>query len=358
MPITAAESWILRVPFTPSSADRDDAHHEIIGVTLDEGPHRGTGFTYLSYNGGGRAVKALIDDLLLPRLIGRASTEVAAIWQELFLLTHRMGTGLNRFAMSAVDIALWDLKAKQRGVPLAVELGALADRVPAYGSGKAGTRLSIDEVVRLSAGYAEEGLAAVKLRVGGIPPADAVDRVRRVRAAVGDDVGILCDANEKLDLAEALVLGRSLADLGVLWLEEPLLSTRIEGHRLLAERLPLLIAGGEHHCSADEFVPYIEKGAFQVLQPNVCMVGGFTEMMRIARMCEQTGLGFAPHLMSELHVHVAAATTSTLYLEYFPFLAPYVRHPLALVEGMAVVPETPGHGVEFTPQAIERYRTA
>lgn len=358
MTITTAESWILRVPFTSSSADQDGARHEIIGVTLTDGALRGVGFTYLSYNGGGRAVKALLDDLLLPRVIGRDAIDVAAIWQELFLLTHRMGVGLNRFAMSAVDIALWDLQAKTHGVPLARELGGLADGVPAYGSGRAGVRLSTDEVVRLSAEYVGSGFGAVKIRVGGMTRGSALDRVRKVRQEVGDGIDILCDANEKLDLASAVALGHGLADLGVRWLEEPMLSTQVEAHSILAERLPILIAGGEHHCSADEFLPYIEKRAFQVLQPNVCMVGGFTEMMRIARMCEQAGLGFAPHLMSELHVHVAAATSSTLLLEYFPFLAPFVEQPLEVVDGMAIVPDTPGHGVSFTAHAMNEYRTA
>lgn len=118
----------------------------------------------------------------------------------------------------------------------------------------------------------------------------------------------------------------------------------------------MAITGGEHHCAAEEFVPYTSS-AFQILQPNACMVGGITEIMRIARLAELHGLGFAPHLMTELHVHVAAATTSTSYLEYFPFLEPFITQPLKLDDGRAVVPDTPGHGIRFTPEALERWRT-
>ena len=150
--------------------------------------------------------------------------------------------------------------------------------------------------------------------------------------------------------------GTRLSESDVYWFEEPINRHDIRAHEILGQRLPMAITGGEHHCAAEEFVPYTSS-AFQILQPNACMVGGITEIMRIARLAELHGLGFAPHLMTELHVHVAAATTSTSYLEYFPFLEPFITQPLKLDDGRAVVPDTPGHGIRFTPEALERWRT-
>lgn len=356
--IVRAESWILRIPFTPTSADVTGAHHEIIGVTVESQSAQGMGFTYLSYNGGGMAVKALLDELLIPRLLGRSALDAEAVWAEFFRLTHRMGTGLNRLAMSAVDIALWDLRSTIKGVSLARELGRLTERVPVYGSGKAGTHLSTEELVDLSVGYVKSGMTALKLRVGAIDPSLAIERVAKVREAVGHDVRILCDGNEKFTYPDALAMGRRLADYDVFWFEEPVLSTDLQAHVLLAEKLPMLIVGGEHHCSMQEFVPYAERDAFAVLQPNICLVGGYTEMRRIMYLAELYGKGFAPHLMTELHVPAAAATASTVYVEYFPFLEPYITTPLVVEDGYAQVPDTPGHGVEFTDDAVSRYRTA
>lgn len=357
MKIISAESWILRVPFIRTSADFDGAHHEIIGVTLHTESHSGMGYSFITDTAGGVAVKALLDTLLLPKVIGRDARDVEKVWQEFFLLTHRMGTGINRFAMASIDIAMWDLKAKSHGQSLARELGQLTDTVPVYGSGKAGTRLTTEELVDLSVGYVEEGFDAVKIRVGMDPNSDS-ERLNKVRAALGPDIRIMIDANERLDLATALHLGERLAEHDIFWFEEPVLSTDIEAHEILSQKLPMPIVGGEHHCSAAEFLPYVRAKAFRILQPNVCMVGGITEIMRIARLAELHGLGFAPHLMSDLNVHIAAATTSTTYVEYFPFLEPYTSNRLSVRDGQADVPSTPGHGIQFTAETFDKYQIA
>lgn len=358
MEISKGQSWILRLPFVRTSRDFDDAHHELIGVTLyTDAGESGTGFAFVTDFGGGSAVKALLDDLLLPRVCGRSVLDAKRIWHEFWALTHRMGRGLNAFAIAAVDIALWDLRARLNGHSLARELGQVWDRVPAYGSGKASPRLPLDELVALSAGYVEQGFKAVKVRVGLDPSAD-VDRVRAVRRALGDDVRIMCDANERLDLPTALWLGRRLADLDVYWFEEPVVSDDIDAHRRLAQALPMSVVGGEHLCSAREFVPFVTAGALDVLQPNACMVGGITEAMRVGEIAAAHGLGFAPHFMTELHVHLAAAVPNTTYLEFFPFLDEFVQDPLRAEDGAVVVPDRPGHGIEFQERVWSTYRTA
>lgn len=357
MKIENIDTWILRVPFLRTTADFDGAHHELIGVTVHADGLTGMGYSFITDHAGGTAVKALIDDLLAPRVLGLDSSNPERIWQVMEELTHRMGTGINRFAMASIDIALWDLKAKSNGHSLAAEIGQLVDEVPVYGSGKAGGRLSVEELVELSQEYVDSGFNAVKIRVGR-DPQDDPGRISAVRDALGDHVRILIDANERLTFPTALTLGRSLAEYDIFWFEEPVVFTDRQSHLELARHLPMPIVGGEHHCSAAEFVDYVSPRAFSIVQPNVCMVGGVTEMIRIMRLAESHGVGFAPHLMTDLNVHLAAATNSTVYVEYFPFLEPYTTNRLAIVDGRARVPSTPGHGLEFTDEAFEKYRIA
>jgi L-alanine-DL-glutamate epimerase-like enolase superfamily enzyme len=211
MTIAEAESWILRFPSDPVRAERKDEFFELIGVTLrDSSGERGSGWTFTSDYGGGEAVKALLDSLLLHRVVGRTAEEVEAVAVTLRQVTHRLGDGLASMAISATDIALWDLRARLRGLSLAAALGQVRTRVPAYGSGKASPTLELDELVRLSVDYAASGFRALKLRVGRDLRRD-VARVAAVRQAVGPEMRIMCDANERLDLPAALWLGRQLA---------------------------------------------------------------------------------------------------------------------------------------------------
>ncbi|HEY4536695.1 MAG TPA: mandelate racemase/muconate lactonizing enzyme family protein [Enteractinococcus sp.] len=355
--IEKIDTWLLKVPFLRSTADFDNAHHELIGITVHADGETGMGYSFITDTAGGASVKALLDVLLVPHLIGKDPLAVEKIWDEMETLTHRMGTGINRFAMASLDIALWDLRSKVNGQSLAQELGQIHATVPVYGSGKAGNRLPISELVQLSEEYVQNGFDAVKLRVGLDIEEDPA-RVAAVRDALGDDIGIMVDANERLSYIEALNLGKKLQDYDLLWFEEPVVYTDRQTHVELAKQLTIPIVGGEHHCSANEFVDYVDSGAFSVVQPNVCMVGGITEMLRIIRFSELKGVGFAPHLMTDLNVHLAASARNVVYVEYFPWLEPYTSNRLEIVNGHAKVPDTLGHGIEFTDETFERYQIA
>src|SRR5690625_2380377 len=345
--IDRAESWLLRLPQLTTTADTDGATFEIVGVTLEGDGLTGTGFAWVGGTNTGGACRKLLDDVLLPEVLGRRPTDVARIWDEFQQRFHRSGNGITRFAMAAVDVALWDMRSRGHGLSLAREIGQLTDRVPAYGSGRAGVRLPTAELVELSAGYAEAGFHGVKVLIGLDPDAD-IGRVEAVRQAIGSDVKIMCDANERFDYLTAVTMARKLVDLDVHWLEEPMPSTDLEGHRRLGLAVPLAIVGGEHHHSAEEFVPYATSGAFSVLQPNFSLVGGVTEMIRIARLAELAGVSYAPQALHELHLHLAACTRSSTYLEYFPLLEPFIERPVELDGGDLIVPTAPGHGVQFT----------
>ena len=358
MGITNVGSWMLRFPSDRVRAERADEMFELIGVTLeDTNGEVGTGWTFTSDHGGGEAVKALLDVVLLPCIAGRDASDVEAVNDMLFHRTHRLGHGIASMAIAAIDIAMWDLRARSDGVSLARALGQVRDRLPCYGSGKASPTLPIDELAELAEKYARAGFEAVKIRVGREPARD-IARLTAVREAVGPDIHILCDANERLDLPTALWLGRQLLELGVFWLEEPLLSQDLAGYQRLRATLPLAIAMGEHVHSRRDFVPYMRDGAVDVVQPDLCFVGGITETMRIGRMADSFGLALAPHFMTPLHVHVAAALPRASYVEYYPFMDDLLTHGLVLEAGMLRVPDRPGHGVAFTAEAWTRYRVA
>lgn len=355
MTIRTARSWMLRFPSNRLAAERSDEFFELIGVTVaDDGGEEGTGWTFTSDYGGGEAVKALLDVLLLPRVIGREADEVEVLNDELFHYTHRLGHGIAAMAIAAVDVALWDLRARRRGVSLSAALGRRRDRVPSYGSGKASPSLPIDDLVETSAGYIRDGFDAIKIRVGREPDRD-VERVRAVRDAIGPAPRILCDANERLSLPAALWLGKRLADLDIYWFEEPILAQDIEGYRRLRAQLPMAIASGEHFHSRRDFAPFVSAGALDVLQPDLCFVGGFTEALRIGEMADMFGLAVAPHFMTVLHIHLAAALPRPTYVEFYPFMDDLIEHGLEVAQGYVLVPDRPGHGVTFTREAWDRY---
>lgn len=168
----------------------------------------------------------------------------------------------------------------------------------------------------------------------------------------------MCDANERLDLPTALWLGRHLVDSGIYWLEEPLLSQDIEGYRRLRAALPIPLALGEHIHSRRELTPYIANDAIDIVQPDVCMIGGVGEAMKIGRVAESFGLALAPHFMTELHVHLAAALPRASYVEYYPFMDDLLEDHLVVEDGHVIVPSGPGQGVRFTADAWKRYRAA
>ncbi|MGE4427837.1 MAG: mandelate racemase/muconate lactonizing enzyme family protein, partial [Solirubrobacteraceae bacterium] len=318
MRITDCESWIISFPCNPDSRDAEDDHVEVIGVNLttDDGT-TASGFTFTDDGGGGQAIKALIDGLLLPIVRGSEVEPPRAVWPRLWEAVHQLGRGVATMAIAAVDIALWDLQARLNDRPLAREIGQLRDAVPAYGSGKASPFHSIDELIELTMTFVAEDVRAVKVRIGVDPQAD-IERIAAVRKAVGPEMRIMLDANERLDLATALWFTERVREFDISWLEEPLARDQIGGLQRLRAASPIPLALGEHLFSAAEFVPFVNGGAVDIVQPDACMLGGITEMLRVGELAALHGLTLAPHHIPELHVHLAAALPSASWLERFP----------------------------------------
>jgi L-alanine-DL-glutamate epimerase-like enolase superfamily enzyme len=316
---------------------------QVAVVTLtDADGASGTGYTY-SLGPGMRSVAALLEEVHLPAVVGTSPAEWDRNWYRMRDATHRLGTGIPLLATSAVDIAMWDLRAVRAGLPLFRLLGAQRETVPVYGSGRATHAMTIDELVEGARSYVDEGFPAVKLRVGVRQPADDVARVAAVREAVGDEVGIMVDANERLDLATARWMAPRLAELEVLWFEEPVPSRHVDAHRMLAAGPTPPLAVGEHVLGLSGFTAFTDSAP--VWMPDVPLTGGISEFRRIDALAEAHGATITPHFLPELHVHLVAAGRAATWLEHFPLLDDLLAETLVIKDGEAAPPARPGHGL-------------
>jgi L-alanine-DL-glutamate epimerase-like enolase superfamily enzyme len=358
MKIARIESWVLQFPYHPGAADGPGQLVDLPGVFVEaEDGTRGLGFTY-AFCRAGRSIKSLIDEVLTPAAIGRDVADRVSLWNELAWKTRRLGHGVNMLALAALDIALWDVAARAQAMPLHRFLGASAHSVPVFASGNYSPALPEDVLLANALNDVERGFGAIKIRIGGRPVEEDLARLRRVRAAVGDNIRLMADAAELLSLAEANWIIPRLEDIGLYWLEEPLPSEDLVGYRELQRRSPFPLAMGEHLLTRFQFLDCLRMEAAQVLQPDVAIVGGVTEYLRIAELAAAHGRAVAPHLVTELHVHLSAAISNTIYVEHFPFTSHLWEDALAMRDGAVVIPERPGLGLTFKPDVFEASRIA
>ncbi|MER7209007.1 mandelate racemase/muconate lactonizing enzyme family protein [Streptosporangium sp. NPDC000239] len=350
-------AWV-RVPLGAGRGGSGATRVDLLHVTLtdDEGA-TGTGFTY-ALTGGAEALYALLTGLVKEMAEGTPLDAWPRRWHEITAATRRLGRGVALPALSAADIAVWDLRARRAELPLYRYIGAHTDTVPVYGSGRSTHAMTVDELIEGSRRYVAEGYDAVKLRVGARRAEEDVARVRAVREALGDDLRIMVDCNERLDLPTAVWLGRRLDDLGVYWIEEPLPSDDLAGHAQLAARQGVPVAVGEHLHGRHEFANYLREGAASVLQPDVPLCGGVTEWLRISAVAEVFGAVLTPHFLPELHINLAAAVPNCAYVEHFPLIDEVLAETLPVSGGVAAPPDRPGHGMLWDGAALDRLRHA
>ncbi len=259
-------------------------------------------------------------------------------------------------AYSAIDVALWDLKAKSANRPLYKLLGGAREAAPIYGSDTAFLHNSVDEILDASRPYLDQGMMGIKVKVGLDPEADA-DRLTQLREAWGEEVWLGVDANQRYDYGTALAMGHFLEEeIGADWFEEPILCDDIEGHARLASKLEIPLAAGETLHSRSEFSAYLQSGSLAVVQPDITRVGGLTAFLRIAALCEQHHRPMSPHLLPEVAVHLACGIPGVISVEYMPWLFPLYVTPPRIEGGQLVPPARPGLGLDLNPEAVAKYR--
>lgn len=350
----SAELWVY--PLSGPTGGSGITAVDVIVVDLeDDQGNTGTGFSYV-LGGGGRTVTGATRDMLDRFVSDQEIIPPQAMWRRLAGSLNRLGRGVGYLAIAAIDVAMWDLHAKRQGVPLSTALGGVARTLPVYGSGGFGPMQDPDAAVARALDYADRGCTAVKLRVAGAP--SDIPRIQAVAEALPDGVDIMADANEKCDLTRAQWLVNVLADVNALWLEEPLPAQDTNGFATLAQNSAVPIATGEHHQGAVELTPLMEARAVSVIQPDLAMMGGITECLRVAQMAEHYGLVVSPHFLPSLFIHVAAAAPSIRWMEDFPLLEPLFDNPVDMgADGNISPPDGPGHGLVWADGAREQYRS-
>lgn len=282
----------------------------------------------------------LIEQQLAPALIGEDPVLIRGIRAKLRRLTDYQGTaGLSTFGISAIDQALWDLQGKALGVPVWQLLGAQRTAIPTYAM-VGWLELDIAGLERVSARAMEQGFRGVKVKVGGGPLSEDLQRVAAVRHVIGDDADLMVDANQAFDYGEALRRGRAYDDLGCRWFEEPLPAEDTAGHIRLAQKLDLHIATGENRYGQRAFRDLIAGGGVGVVQPDLRRAGGVTDCHEIGLLAAGFNVSYASH-GGGAHIHVLAALPNTIYVE--SGLLPD-NSPITLTDGCYPLPDQPGLG--------------
>lgn len=352
--ITGVETAVITVPTsTPEEQDGTLTWSDttLVHVTVRAGDRAGTGFTY-----GPAAVASVVEDPLAGVLDGADATDVRARWLDMFAALRNAGRpGIGSLALSAVDVALWDLKGRALDASLLDLWGAGRGATPVYGSGGF-TNLTLDQLAAQLCGWVDAGIARVKMKVGRHPDEDP-GRVAWVRDAVGPDVDLLVDANGAYTVQQALREASVFADLGVTWLEEPVSSDDLQGLRHVRQRVPrgIDVAAGEYGFDVFHHRDLVTAGAVDCLQADVTRCGGFTGFADVAALAFAHDVGLSAHCAPNLSAHACAAAPRARHIEYFH---DHVRIEDGLFDG-SLTPRDgvlrpdrtrPGHGLALRPE--------
>ncbi|MBW7921433.1 MAG: mandelate racemase/muconate lactonizing enzyme family protein [Rubellimicrobium sp.] len=366
MKITAIHTFILHVPVTRGSIS--DSLHSLThwgapGVVIETD----AGITGYGYSGthahlpSDRLITQCIDDSLAALVLGRDPREVTALWHEMtrFPPLQWVGRGgIVQLAIGAVDVALWDIKAKAAGQPLWQLMGGTARPIRAYNTDGGWLNWPLETLVADCRRLVEdEGYSGVKIKVGSDLLTDDIRRLGAVRRAIGPDVTLAVDANGRMDLPQAIRFGPALADNDVMWFEEPLWYDDIAGHRRLARVISTPVALGEQLYLPENFQAFLDAEAVHFVQPDVARLGGVTPWIRVADMAAGRALPVVSHVgdMMQTHLHTAIGHPACTMLEYIPWMRECFTEPATVRDGWFLVPEEPGAGTTLRPDAITRF---
>jgi D-arabinonate dehydratase len=348
--------WPRPVPIRNGLHTYTDVTLGIVRIETDEN------VTGIGLGGTGLVGQATIEELKRG-LIGEDPIDVERLWHRMWVPKLIGRRGLTTRAISAIDIGLWDIRAKVARMPLYKLLGGYRDRMPTYiaggyyqeGKGLPELQAEMETNVKL-------GARAVKMKVGGLPMREDVARVKAVREAIGPDVKLLVDANCAYRSYQAIQFAERIQDYDIFWFEEPVAPDDYEGHRKLAEKTSIPIATGENEYTRYGFRDLIEHNAAAILNADAMVLGGVTEWMKVAAMAQAHDLDVAPHGAQEIHIHLVSAIANGLILEFYrdtvdPMWGRTYHHTLRVnADGTVSPPEVPGHGAEPNYRELEPFR--
>ena len=358
--IQSIEPGFYRIPLPVVLTD--STHGEMSAFELntvrvhDREGAEGVGYTYTVGRNGG-AIDAVLRRELAEIMAGEQADEIERLWLKAWWALHYGGRGgPTVLAISAFDMALWDLKARRAGLPLWNFLGGFDPKVPCYAGG-IDLDLPLDKLLRQTDDNLGKGFRAIKMKVGRANLFEDVERVKAMREHLGAGFPLMVDANMKWSVDGAIRAARALQPFDLTWLEEPTIPDDPAGHARIVREGGLPIAAGENLRTLWEFKLYVAGGAVTYPEPDVTNCGGVTPFMKIAHLAEAFNLPVTSHGAHDVTVHLLAACPNRSYLEAHGFgLERYIAEPLTIQDGFALAPNRPGHGIEFDWKGLEKIR--